>query len=111
MGDGSARPPVPNGDGTGFVRLLDVWIQRHGVLLDALVELRELGGNEEAVAAVLAVKLVRVLALSWQIWDQLTLDDGRDPDELLGRRLSRETVERARFALTGRHHRPKLRVV
>jgi hypothetical protein len=78
------------------------WISADGNLLQSLEALRRLGAEScEAVAAVLAIKRVLRLRLSWELWAALVEGEGGDPEGLLLRVLPLETVEWARLALWG----------
>lgn len=109
----TGRPGAPSDYSLRFIELLDEWVTRHRCLLDALVELRGTGdGAEAAVEAILAVKIVRVLSASWELWDQLVECTGDDPDVVLLDRLPRQVVEHARMAIWGSPwRRPRLRLV
>lgn len=85
-----------------FPRVLLEWTARDGQLLDALLALRRLGPEgHQAVEALLAVRRVAVLRLSWQLWAELVAADGRDPEQLLSEAAPLHVLEEARHALWG----------
>ena len=84
-----------------FAGRLTRWVDEHGVLLDGLNELREIGDEEAAVAALLNVRLVRMLRLSWELWEALLEGEGADPSDLLAAHLPDDLVAWCRSALWG----------
>lgn len=83
-------------------RQLGAWIEKNLGLLRGLSDLRELGVQAaDAVAAVLEVRELKTMALSWQLWEALALGSGDDPEARLIEEIPYTRIELARRALWG----------
>lgn len=84
-----------------FAELLGQWVESYGVLLDALTELRHLGDEPVAVAALLDARPVRTLRLSWELWEALLDGDGEDTEATLEEVVEADVLGWCRSALWG----------
>jgi hypothetical protein len=92
----------------GFPVRLSIWLAANADLVAALVALRRLGPEGAAARqALLDVKRVATMRLSLALWSELIVDDGDDPDALLGALLPVYVVRRLRFAVGGTSHRSR----
>ena len=83
-------------------RQLAAWIDQNLGLLRGLADLRDLGADAaDAVGAVVEVRPLKAMALSWQLWEALALGSGTDPEELLLEEIPYSRVDLARRALWG----------
>lgn len=87
-------------DAVRAAHYLSGWLSEHRGAIDELVNLR-LGGEEEAVEALLSIKAVNCLRLSWELWEALVSGDGHDGETLLVPHIGQELYDRLRFALWG----------
>jgi hypothetical protein len=90
------------GYSSDFPQAVASFISTDGELLRSLVALRRLGSEgAAAVDALLSVKRVAKLRLSWELWAALVEGDGGDPeDDLLGV-LPVHALDAAALALWG----------
>ena len=83
--------------------LLAACLEAHQELLRGLSALRALEPEaDEAVQAILTLRGVRVVCLSWELWASFVGADGDDPDRLLLDHASGELVRLGKEALFGR---------
>lgn len=102
MEDGTAGASACSWGPERFARVVEEWTQEHGVLLEGLVLVREMG-EESAVSALLAVTEVRRLRLSWELWEAMQegVTPTGDVGDVLRERLGHEELAWYRFALWG----------
>jgi hypothetical protein len=78
------------------------WILGNRSLLEGLVALRDIGPEgEEAVEALLAVRRVAVLSASIQLYYQLAITEGLDPQDEMDLVIPRPVFEWLQHALWG----------
>jgi hypothetical protein len=78
------------------------WLSDHDDLVAALIHLRCAGEPAEAaVSAVLDLRGVRALRLSYELWEALCEGEGLDADRLLSRSITTEQLDRLSTALWG----------
>lgn len=86
----------PHGEGAfrASIKTIGEWVVAYEDLLRGLSSLRELGSDASgAVDAVMQVRPLLVLRLSWQLLQVLAADDGYDWDVLVARALSVELIQ------------------
>jgi hypothetical protein len=88
-----------------FPQAVASFISTDGELLRSLVALRRLGSEgAAAVDALLSVKRVAKLRLSWELWASLVEGDGGDPEDDLLAVLPLHALDDAALALWGPWH-------
>lgn len=84
-----------------FPGRLGAWLAQYDDLLGGIVLLRRLPDGAAAVDAVLAVREITTVRLSWELWEALVLGEGDDPDPLLLGRIPLASLEQAHLAFYG----------
>lgn len=109
----TGHPNAPSDPGVRFADAMSKWLEAYPGILDALVALRDFGDDAaDALEAILDLKPVCRLRLSWELWAALAEGDGFDPEDILLGLMPLHVLERLRYALWGeRPWRRELRVV
>jgi hypothetical protein len=89
-----------------FVTALEAWVGSHCQLLAALMDMRQRGVD---VGPLLSSRPVAVVRRSWDLWDELRLADGADPDAELTTALGAARLGALRYMLWGRSARDEIR--
>ncbi len=98
----SRRTGASRGCSEVFPKALARWIDTDGELLRSLITLRRLGTEGgSALDSALAIRRVRELRLSWELWAALAEGDGEDPEALLLGEVPVHVLDQACLALWG----------
>lgn len=103
MAKAIGAPALPGSSHRGTAALLAAWLEEHQDLLRGLIAVRALEPETDtAVQAVLNLRKVRVVRLSWELWASFTRADAADPDALLLDYVSDEPMRLGKDALFGK---------
>ena len=105
MGKGNGRSKHkrrPIDDPFHFPTGVASWLLANAVLVDSLIALRELGPDgEDAVEALLGVRTVAVFRASVELYYQLAITEGLDPQEEMDVVIPRPVFDSLRYGIWG----------
>ncbi|MCA1704643.1 MAG: hypothetical protein LC808_15825 [Actinobacteria bacterium] len=102
MAKGSGRPPIRQDLWASGATTLATWLADNRDVLDGLLGLRELGAKgAAALEIVVSVRAVQTIRLAWELWEEVVLAGGGDPERLLFDHVPLDLIGLGRAAIWG----------